>query len=88
MKKLFLSILFLFAIINVKAQCAPIPYSGNSATLTCINPSVSIPLATTISPVSCVWANTPGLVGGGNTLNPMVINPGSYSFTLTNTING
>ena len=88
MKKLLLLFVFVFAIINIKAQCAPIPYSGNSATLTCTSPNVSIPLATTVSPVSCVWANIPGLVSGGNTLNPIVNSPGSYSFTLTNTSNG
>jgi hypothetical protein len=64
------------------------PYTGNSATITCSNPVASIPLSTTVSPVTCVWDNNPGLISGGNTLNPSVYFPDVYTFTLTNTMNG
>lgn len=88
MKKILLTTLILFSIFKAEAQCSPIPYTGNSATITCSSPTVSIPLSTTVSPVTCVWDNNPGLVSGGNTLNPIVNYAGSYSFTLTNTNNG
>lgn len=87
MKKLLLTTIILFSIFKVEAQCPPIPYTGNSATITCSNPVASIPLSTTVSPVSCVWDNNPNLMGS-NTLNPFTNTPGIYSFTLTNTSNG
>lgn len=88
MKKILLAILIVTSIIEMKAQCGPFPFSVFDQTLTCNVTTVSIAIGTTVSPVSCVWANMPGLVSGGNTLNAQINNPGSYSFTLTNTNNG
>ncbi len=88
MKNILPAILILFSIIKTNAQCGSIPFSVNDATLTCNVASVSISINTTVSPVSCSWTNLPGIVSGGNTLNPIINSPGSYSFTLTNTSNG
>ena len=73
---------------EMKSQCGPFPFSVSDATLTCNVTTVSIAISTTVSPVSCTWASMPGIVSGGNTLNPIINSPGSYSFTLTNTSNG
>ncbi len=88
MKKNILVFLIVFSLMEMKSQCGPFPFSVYDATLTCNVTTVSIAISTTVSPVSCTWASMPGIVSGGNTLNPIINSPGSYSFTLTNTING
>lgn len=83
MKKIILATLIFFSSIKVVAQCLPMQYSGNTATISCGAQMVSIPLSTTVTPVACVWEAVPGLVGGANSLNPTVNMGGIYSFTLT-----
>ena len=88
MKKIIILLVVLFAINKtIEAQCG-VSYSiGVTSPITCSNPTVTIPLSTTVSPVSCSWTG-PGIASGGNTLNPTVFAPGTYNFTLTNTVNG
>ncbi|MBI3519916.1 MAG: T9SS type A sorting domain-containing protein [Bacteroidetes bacterium] len=63
--------------------------STNSSTLSCFNPTVSISASTTASPVSYAWTPTLGISPGTeNTSNPVFTNAGSYSLTVTNTLNG
>lgn len=81
-------ILFLFVLRNyTNAQCGSFPMSIYVPTLTCAQPTGTITITTTVSPVTCVWAG-PGIVSGGNTLSPVVNVGGIYSYTLTNASNG
>ena len=63
-------------------------YTVSNATLDCNNPSVSISLTTTTTVGSITYSwNGPGIVQGWLTPHPVVVLPGTYSFTLTNTSN-
>ena len=70
---------------NTGAPSPSITASGNG-TLTCINTSLTL-TGTPASGVSYSWSG-PGIVSGGNTANPVINQPGTYSLTTTNTVNG
>ena len=63
--------------------------SASSVSITCSNPTPSVSITTTVSPVSYSWTPTIGIVAGtGNTANPSFSLAGTYSAVVTNNING
>lgn len=70
----------------------PVVNAGLDNTLTCA--VTSLPLGATIvssssTGISYVWGTTGGaIVNGGNTANPTINAPGTYSVTVTDAING
>jgi gliding motility-associated-like protein len=63
--------------------------SANSVSITCSNPTPSVSITTTASPVSYSWAPTSGIVPGTETTaNPSFTAAGSYSAVVTNTATG
>jgi gliding motility-associated-like protein len=69
---------------------APTAEAGPPAQIDCGSPIVQLNGAgSSAGPpgYSYQWSG-PGIVGGGNTLNPNVNQPGTYSITVTNTSNG
>lgn len=63
--------------------------SANSISITCSNPTPSVAITTTASPVSYSWAPTTGIVPGTETTaNPVFNASGSYSVVITNTASG
>lgn len=61
--------------------------SSASAVLNCTLTNVNTVASTTTSPVSYAWSG-PGIVSGGGTSSATVNQPGTYSYTVTNTSNG
>jgi gliding motility-associated-like protein len=70
---------------NTGAPSPSITASGNG-TLTCLNTSLTL-TGTPGSGLSYSWSG-PGIVSGGSTANPVINQPGTYSLTTTNTVNG
>ncbi len=67
------------------ANCAFPPLNASIATpstLTCANSTVQLNATTTISSPIYSWTG-PGIVSGGNTANPIVNQPGTYTVTIT-----
>jgi gliding motility-associated-like protein len=63
--------------------------SVNSLSITCSNPTPSVAVSTTASPVSYNWTPTSGIVAGTETTaNPIFNTAGSYSVVVTNTVSG
>ncbi len=63
--------------------------SSNSVSITCSNPTPSVAITTTATPVSYNWTPTTGIVAGTETTaNPIFNAAGSYSVVVTNTISG
>jgi gliding motility-associated-like protein len=63
--------------------------SANSVSITCLNPTPTVAITTTASPVSYNWTPTSGIVPGTETTaNPSFNAAGSYSAVVTNTISG
>ncbi|MES2515247.1 MAG: gliding motility-associated C-terminal domain-containing protein [Bacteroidota bacterium] len=63
--------------------------SSTTATITCSDPTPSVSITTTATPVSYNWTPTSGIVTGTeNTANPMFTAAGSYSAVVTNTASG
>ena len=63
--------------------------SANSVSITCSNPTPSVAVTTTASPVSYSWSPTTGIVPGTETTaNPVFNAAGSYSVVVTNTASG
>ena len=61
--------------------------AANSLSITCTNPTPSVAVTTTASPVSYNWTPTIGIVPGTETTaNPVFNAAGSYSVTVTNTV--
>ena len=66
-----------------------ITLSANSISITCSNPTPSVAITTTASPVSYSWTPTTGIVPGTETTASPVFNAaGSYSVVVTNTTTG
>lgn len=66
-----------------------ITLSSNTASITCSNPTPSVSITTTASPVSYSWTPTVGIVPGTETsANPLFNAAGSYSAVVTNTSTG
>ena len=66
-----------------------ITLSANSVSITCSNPTPSVAITTTVSPVTYSWSPASGIVPGTETTaNPTFTAPGSYSVVVTNTISG
>jgi hypothetical protein len=59
---------------------------GSGGTLTCSATSLTLS-ATTGSNVSVIWSG-PGIVSGGNTLNPVINQPGTYKIIATKNSSG
>ena len=63
--------------------------SVNSLSITCSNPTPSVAVSTTASPVSYNWTPTSGIVAGTETTASPIFNAaGSYSVVVTNTVSG
>ncbi len=63
--------------------------SINAVSITCSNPTPSVTVTTTASPVSYSWTPTTGIVPGTETTaNPIFNAAGLYSVVVTNTISG
>ena len=79
------------AIVEVIAD-AGIPVvtlTTNSLSITCSNPTPSVAVTTTASPVSFNWTPASGIVPGTETTaNPVFNAAGSYSVVVTNTASG
>ncbi|MES2760749.1 MAG: choice-of-anchor L domain-containing protein [Bacteroidota bacterium] len=61
--------------------------ASNSLSITCTNPTPSVAVTTTASPVSYNWTPTSGIVPGTETTaNPVFNAAGSYSVIVTNTV--
>ncbi|HRG00701.1 MAG TPA: gliding motility-associated C-terminal domain-containing protein, partial [Bacteroidia bacterium] len=66
-----------------------ITLSANSLSITCSNPTPSVTITTTASPVTYNWTPTSGIVPGTETTaNPSFNAAGSYSVVVTNTASG
>lgn len=70
---------------NTGAPSPSITASGNG-TLTCTNTTLTL-TGTPSSGVNYAWSG-PGIVSGSTTANPVINQPGTYSLTTTNTVNG
>ena len=70
---------------NTGAPSPVITASGNG-TLTCNVTTLTL-TGTPASGVSYSWSG-PGIVSGGTTASPVINQPGTYSLTATNTVNG
>jgi gliding motility-associated-like protein len=63
--------------------------SANSVSITCSNPTPSVSITTTVSPVSYSWSPAAGIVPGTETTaNPSFTAAGSYSAVVTNSTTG
>ncbi|MBC7694491.1 MAG: gliding motility-associated C-terminal domain-containing protein [Burkholderiales bacterium] len=63
--------------------------STNAVSITCSNPTPSVAITTTASPVSYSWTPTIGIVPGTETTaNPSFNSAGLYSVVVTNTVSG
>ena len=63
--------------------------SSNAASITCSNPTPSVSITTTTSPVSYSWSPSSGIVAGTETTtSPSFSLAGSYSVVVTNTTSG
>jgi gliding motility-associated-like protein len=63
--------------------------AANSLSITCSNPTPSVAVTTTASPVSYSWTPTIGIVAGTETTaNPVFNAAGTYSVVVTNTASG
>ena len=62
--------------------------SASSLSITCSNPTPSISVTTTASPVSYSWTPATGISSGAATSSPSFSLPGSYSVVVTNTNTG
>jgi gliding motility-associated-like protein len=63
--------------------------AANSLSITCSNPTPSVAVTTTASPVIYNWTPTVGIVPGTETTaNPVFNAAGSYSIVVTNTLSG
>ncbi|MDF2453254.1 MAG: hypothetical protein K0S26_2758, partial [Bacteroidota bacterium] len=63
--------------------------SSTSATITCLSPTVSITATANPSTVMFSWSPAGGIIPGTeNTSSPAFVSPGSYSVSITNTVNG
>lgn len=70
---------------------APTASAGPDVTLDCINSSSSLNGfgSSSGSNFSYNWTGPPGsFIGGNGTLSPVVTTPGTYTLTVTNTLNG
>jgi gliding motility-associated-like protein len=66
-----------------------ITLSSNSVSITCSNPTPSVSITTTASPVSYSWSPASGIVSGTETTaNPIFTLAGTYSVIVTNTVSG
>ena len=66
-----------------------ITLNSNTATITCSNPTPSVVVTTTSSPVSYSWSPTNGIVAGTETTAiPSFSLAGTYSVIVTNTVSG
>ena len=77
------------ATVSVAADQTPPVATATAPMLTCAVTSVTVSGtgSSTGPDFSYQWTG-PGIVSGGNTLNPTVNQPGSYMLTVTNSING
>ena len=66
---------------------APAVVATTSGSLNCTTTSVQTMATTTMTPVSYVWTG-PSITGGAATGTATVNQPGTYSYTVTNTANG
>lgn len=71
----------------IQNTVSPSVTSSVSGTLTCAVNSVSVVASTTAAPVSYLW-NGPGILSGSVTATVVVNQPGTYNYTVTNTLNG
>jgi gliding motility-associated-like protein len=63
--------------------------TANSLSITCLDPTPTVTVSTTSSPVSYSWSPTSGIVPGTETTaNPVFNAAGSYSVVVTNTVSG
>lgn len=77
------------ATVNVTQNITPPVATGTAPPITCNDPQVSISGAGSSTGANFTYQwNGPGVVSGGNTLNPVVNQPGNYTLTVTNTDNG
>jgi gliding motility-associated-like protein len=60
---------------------------ANPGSLDCSNPSLTLNASSSVAGLSYTWTG-PGIVSGGNTANPTINTPGTYSVTVTNPANG
>jgi gliding motility-associated-like protein len=77
------------ASVSVSQNTTPPVAAGTAPPITCNNPSVTISGAGSSTGPNFTYQWTgPGIVSGGNTLNPVVNQPGNYTLLVTNTDNG
>lgn len=77
------------ATVNVPQNITPPVATGSAPPITCANPSVVISGAgSSTGPNFTYQWSGPGIVNGGNTLNPTVNQSGNYVLVVTNTTNG
>lgn len=81
------------AAVDVESIIAyPTANAGPNLTITCALPKVTLDGTgtSTGAEFSYQWGASPGgnIEGGGNTLNPIVSTPGTYTITVTNNSNG
>ncbi|RMD71127.1 MAG: hypothetical protein D6818_08180, partial [Bacteroidetes bacterium] len=77
------------ASVTVPENTTPPVATGSGGTVTCYNPIITISGAgsSTGNQYTYQWSG-PGIVSGGNTLNPTVDAGGTYTLTVTDTNNG
>ena len=62
--------------------------SSTSVSITCANPTPSVAITTTSSPVTYNWSPASGIASGATTANPTFSLAGTYSAVVTNTVSG
>lgn len=73
--------------VTVTQNTTPPSVSSSGAQLTCAVTSANINASTATSPVSYTWSG-PGITAGNTSASPTVNQPGTYSYTVTDTNNG
>ncbi len=76
-----------FVPLNTTPVVASASISAGSSSITCSTTSLTLSSSPTGPNYTYSWTG-PGIVSGGNTANPVVDLGGTYSVTITNTING
>lgn len=73
--------------VNVTSNIAYPDVSSNAGSLSCSVLTTTVTASTPASPVSYTWTG-PGVVSGNGSATANVNQPGTYSYTVTNTSNG
>jgi len=77
------------ASVSVPQDITPPVATGTAPPITCNDPQVTISGAGSSTGPNFTYQWTgPGIVSGGNTLTPVVNQPGNYTLLVTNTVNG